>query len=146
MLTKEEYKRIAIRIFDGIREADSEFLGECTCDGVSGCSQCPLNKLGCNCDCFETRDGLDKLFASFKSLEYLEKWAKEHPATTYEDKYEETFGRKPITQYGQYFCPKITVAGYRCPHDGTEILISDARCKECKEKFWKSEYVPPKRN
>lgn len=141
MLTKEEYKRIAIRMFDSIRE-DSHYLGECRCVGTTGCSQCPLGKVeNCNCDCFEFTDGLDKLFESFKTLEGLEKWAKENPLPTYEDKYVETFGVRPVNEDGEYVCPSIAGFGKI-----TEKLCSSVICDECCKTFWKSEYIPPKHN
>ena len=101
MLTKQEYEKIAIRMFDSIRDVTGRF-GECSCDGVIDCAQCPLNPPNCTCDCFAFPNSLERFF---NTLTILEKWNKEHPIVTYESKYEETFGVKPLTEDGDYACP-----------------------------------------
>lgn len=135
MLTKEEYKRIAIRIFDSIRY-DSNYLGSNSCDGVH-CEKCPFES-DCDCNCFTFKNGLDNVFNTFA---ILEQWNKEHPIVTYEDKYVETFGVRPVNEDGEYLCPSI--AGFANIVDGD---CSSLFCDDCCEKFWKSKYIPPKQN
>ncbi len=130
MLTKEEYKKTITRIFDSIR-TDKEFLGKCRCDGVDSCAKgCPFH--GREIFCLDDHS----INLLFNALEYVEKWAKEHPIVTNEQKYEETFGIEPKNKGGSYFCPHII--GCECPnYRSTEI------CNKCKQDFWGAEYKPP---
>lgn len=132
MLTQKEYEKIATKIFDSIRGEDSDKFGKCCCDEVH-CEQCPF-KIGCDCNLFTSPIGLESVFKTFA---ILERWNKEHPPVTYEDKYEEAFGVKPVDEHREYVCPS-NVGFTECVDCG----VID--CDECAEKFWTSEYIPPK--
>ena len=127
-----QYQRDFIRMLDSMRE---EHKGEATCLGVEAkdCENCLLTNFCEN----------DILFNAEKIIEIVTQWAKEHPFVTYEQKYEETFGVKPVTEHGDYYCPCMT--GYKCPHIDTNTLKSSVGCEDCKEQFWKSEYKLPKK-
>ena len=120
MLTREEYEKTLVRMFDNIR--GEKYRGDKSCEGVN-CADCPFNDE----DCYMSN--------AFEAIEIVEKWGKEHPVTTMEDKFIEVFGRKPIDEKGCYCCPSNL--GYK--------LACYPSCRECTNKFWKSEYVPPKK-
>lgn len=135
MLTREETRKIVARIFDSIRPSDSEHIGEYTCDDLDCIeSKCPFRNLkSCVCPNNEGVDGV------FNTLEFVEQWAKEHSPVTYEQKYEEIFGVKPLQIdkcTKNYLCPK---------HAGFDIGINcnAQSCEKCKEGFWNSEYKEP---
>lgn len=118
--------------------ADPTFiLDKKPCKGVH-CIDCPIFQ--------ETNTTSDKcminnlsIFDAFDIIEVVENWAKEHPFVTYEQKYEETFGVKPKNPFGDTLCPHF--AGFvdvKCEKNTTG-------CKKCKEEFWGSEYVEPKK-
>ena len=66
-MTKEEYKRELIRMWDSLR---TENKGEYSCYGVD-CDFCPLGR---RCD---------RIF-SFEMIEAVEKWSKEHQSKKYQ--------------------------------------------------------------
>ena len=131
MLSREELKEAVTRIFDSIRE-DKECAGQCDCDGIHSCSisKCPFD--GSNMYCFD-EESIDNVF---NSLEYIEKWAQEHPPITYEQKYKEVFGVEPKTRGQTYICPGN--AGW------FNVVNCVGPCAKCKEEFWHSEYKEPK--
>ena len=137
MLTREETRKIVARILDSVRPSDSEHMGEYDC-GDLDCieSKCPFRNLSSGI-CPNT----ERVDSVFNVLEFIENWAKEHPIVTYEQKYEKTFGVKPL-HIDQ--CKKV----YLCPkHAGFDIGINcnAQSCERCKEKFWHSEYREPKK-
>lgn len=67
MMTKEEYKKTLIRMWDSIR--DDGFKGESCCNGIS-CGECPIN-FGCG-----------SVIEYNEVVEFVEKWANEHPVET----------------------------------------------------------------
>ena len=141
MMNIEEFRKTVARMFRSAQ--DSTFLLDDTkkpCKGVH-CVDCPIFE--------ETNTTSDEcminnlsIFDAFDIIEAVERWAKEHPIVTYEQKYEETFGVKPfkIDTLGnvsrEYTCPKG--AGFNI-----DVVCRDITCKSCKEKFWRSEYEPP---
>lgn len=74
MLTKEEYKRELIRMWDSVR--GDEYKGKDNCNNVS-CEYCILDYF-CN--------GADGKFEydAFEVIEEVEKWSNEHPRKKYE--------------------------------------------------------------
>lgn len=129
-----QYQKDLVRMWDSMRE---KYKGSPRCSTVN-CEACPLY------ECCYSNDG-NTVFNAEKTIEVVTQWAKEHPVTTYEQKYEETFGIRPITADGHYFCPHIV--GYECKYNLSimEESVHNATCKECKEGFWQSEYKPPKK-
>ena len=83
MMTEEEFQRNLIKMWDSIR---STHKGEETCDGVC-CANCPLNKEVCRVD-------TNTVLHSYKAIEIVENWAKEHPIVTNADKFREVFGKE----------------------------------------------------
>lgn len=67
MISKEEYKKTIIRMWDTVR--DNVFKGEPDCNNV-GCDECPIN-FGCG-----------SVMKYCELVEFVEKWAKEHPIKT----------------------------------------------------------------
>ena len=68
MMTKEEYEKNEIRMFDSIR---TEHKGENGCLGVD-CNDCPMRKIVC---------GTGQILP-FETIEIVENLAKEHPIVT----------------------------------------------------------------
>jgi len=123
MLTREEYEKTLIRMFDSMRVND-EHKGEKSCEDVP-CESCPFSRMEC------------RAANPFESIEIVEKWGKEHPLITMEDKFIEMFGHKPVDDSGYYVCPSSIGFNLDCNNSVT--------CKECTNKFWKMEYIPPKK-
>ena len=127
-----QYQKDLVRMWDSTRKQGK---GSTDCTGVP-CGNCPL--FDCACIIRGT------IYNAEKAIEIVTQWAKEHPFVTNEQKYEETFGVKPIKldthgiAHGEYNCPKS--AGFNI---GTDCF--GVKCEVCKEKFWKSEYKEPKR-
>lgn len=121
MLSKEEYKRNLIRMWDSIR---NNHKGEEICEGVS-CSSCPFYEEVCSTDGIK-----GTLFHSYEAIEIVEQWAKEHPVKTNAEKFKEVFGIEPSNQ--------TCVNDIDC--ENCEYYIPDD--KECRvqEKFWNAEY------
>lgn len=94
MISKEEYQKTLVRMWDSIR--DDEHKGELSCLGLR-CGNCPLSYVGC---------GAIKHYADV--VEFVEKWAKEHPI--------ETNGSRFLKNY-----PKAVV--YGCNYDDGFIYI-----------------------
>lgn len=67
MITKEEYKRELIRMWDSVR-GDNLKKGEKDCNTIK-CEDCQFNSIPlCN-----------KGISAFEMIEIVEKWSKEHP-------------------------------------------------------------------
>lgn len=77
MMTKEEYKRELIRMWDSLR--DDKYKGHIECHGVD-----------CNKSCALYVDGENGISTccltinAFKTIEAIEKWSREHPEKKYE--------------------------------------------------------------
>lgn len=70
MMTKEEYKKEIIRMWDSVR--DDKFKGRNNCEGVI-CSECQFCDINDNDnDCYEPINAVEM-------IEAVEKWSKEHP-------------------------------------------------------------------
>ena len=123
MLTKEEFQREFIRMMDSVRYDD---IGSFGCEGVS-CRECPLHGV-CRVDTETVAAKAPEI------IEAVEKWSKEHPITTMEDKYKEMFGVEPRNEDGYFVCPHYV---------GFHDLICAGRCTECEQNFWESEYKEP---
>ena len=71
MMTKEEYKKTLIRMWDSAREEDTK--GEYNCNSVE-CEKCPIESM-CG-------SGVVNMRNAHEIIEFVEKWAKEHPIET----------------------------------------------------------------
>lgn len=65
MLDEKTFKKELVRMWDSVR--GDKYKGYCSCSGVS-CRKCQLNDSGC-------REPMN----TFKMIEAVEKWSKEHP-------------------------------------------------------------------
>ena len=131
MLSKEEYERTIIRMWDSVRDDNK---GEPNCHGAK-CVLCPFWRKVCKpSGPFEPRSAV---FSAYDAIEIVEQWGKEHPIITRSDKFKEVFGKEP-----RYH----STGDLMCPLTFTEDEMSCRRnlCKECCEKFWSEEYIPPK--
>lgn len=99
MISKEEYQKTLIRMWDSIR--DDEHKGELSCIGLR-CDSCPLNYVGC---------GAIKHYTDV--VEFVEKWAKEHPI--------ETNGSRFLKNY-----PKAVV--YKCDSNDDGFVYLGLDC------------------
>lgn len=122
-MTKEEYQRDLIRMFDSLR---NECKGKKNCGGIN-CRDCPFDRKVCNAD-IET-------FHAHEAIEIVENWAKEHPVKTNADKFIEVFGveHDPINA-----CIKHNVKCGNCPY-----YNYDGTC-DVTNRFWNAEYKPTK--
>lgn len=70
MMTKEEYKKELVRMWDSVRDDKSK--GRNNCEGVI-CSECQFCDINDNDnDCYEPINAIEM-------VEAVEKWSKEHP-------------------------------------------------------------------
>lgn len=117
-MTKEEYQRNLIRMFDSIR---SNHKGEETCDGMD-CCDCPFNEEVCRADGIK-----GVLFHSYEAIEVVENWAKENPIVTNADKFREVFGFEPLPIQSCVNSQKCENCEYYCDYDAINC-------------FWDKEY------
>lgn len=66
MMTKEEYKREVVRMFNSLR--DDRLKEDDDCSGVQCCEECALYGIDCG-----------NSTKAFEMIEAVEKWAKENP-------------------------------------------------------------------
>ena len=125
MMTKEEYQKELVRMFDSLR--DDKFKGETHCRGIE-CIYCPLYHKACN-----AVDG--GVYGLFNALEIIEKWSREHQIVTNSDKFKEVFGFKPYTKNCINGEEKVSCANCQCFYDG-ECAVQN--------RFWENEYKPTK--
>ena len=121
IMTKEEYRKQLVRMWDSLRD---EHRGEENCVGVI-CSDCPLyNNKACG------------LFYAFEALELVENWSKEHPVKTNAEKFREVFGFEPLTTT----CPCV-ISDIQC-EDCEYFNYDDGLCYGTS--FWNAEYKQTK--
>lgn len=85
-MTREEYKRNLLRMFDSLR---TNCKGESACAGIR-CADCPFYGKVCN-----ATDTAMFMFHVHEAVEIVEQWVKEHPIVTNADKFYEMFGIDP---------------------------------------------------
>lgn len=88
MISKEEYKKTLIRMWDSMR--DDVFKEESCCTDIS-CSECPIN-FGCG-----------SVMHYYEVVKFVEKWAKEHPIVTNGDKFLKNYPKAEIYNYDDEF-------------------------------------------
>lgn len=71
MMTKEEYKRELIRMWDSLRTINK---GESTCISVK-CEECPFDK---NKSKYEYGCNVGGFINIFEKIEIVERWSEEH--------------------------------------------------------------------
>lgn len=120
-MTKEEYQKELVRMFDSLR--DDKFKGETHCKGIK-CIYCPLYHKAC-----QVVDG--EVYGFFNALEIIEKWSREHPIKTNSEKFKEVFGFKPYTKNCINGEEKVSCANCQYFYDG-ECAVQN--------RFWESEY------
>ena len=116
-MTKEEYQRNLVRMFDSLR---TENKGEENCAGID-CSNCPFNRKVCNTG--------KLLFYFFEAIEIVENWAKQHPIVTNADKFHEMFGIEPPRIRSCINFEECENCKY---YDGSEC--------DANNRFWDAEY------
>jgi hypothetical protein len=90
--TERQYKRDITRMFDTYRH-DSDHMGKSSCNGVD-CRECPLgdnsqiNSQIAVCKATKAK--------AFDLIEFVQKWAHEHPVFTNKDMLKKTFGKDVI--------------------------------------------------
>lgn len=122
-MTKEEYKKNLIRMFDSIRD---ENKGDENCAGVNCGNNCPFYGKVC---------GMGQIkFHVYEAIEVVEKWAKEHPIKTNADKFKEVFGTEPTKDS----CVHADKLCKECE------CFNDYRCN-VGNRFWDAKYVEPRK-
>ena len=131
-----EYQKNLVRMWDSLR---IENKGANNCSPIL-CKQCPFNEVVCISDGYTGDNYTSTFFNAEKAIEIVTQWAKEHPLVTYEQKYEEVFGVKPISDSDEYVCPSFL--GLKpCKYGGG----NGSPCAKCAKDFWQSEYKEPKK-
>ena len=72
MMTKEEYKKTLIRMWDSARR-EGHTKGEYNCNDVE-CEKCPIDSM-CG-------SGVVNMMNAHEIIEFVERWTKEHPIKT----------------------------------------------------------------
>lgn len=119
MMTKEEYKKNLVRMFDSIRV---ECKGKDSCAGVD-CNNCPFYERVCNV----TR------LRPYEVIEVIERWTDEHPIITNAMKFKEVFGTEVLKDA----CVNGDKQCKEC-----EYFNGDS-C-DVRKRFWYEEYKPTK--
>ena len=133
-MTKEEYEKTLIRLFDSLRE--EKYRSEKSCNGVD-CADCPFNQDNICID-------FDSVSRALKQLKIIEEWDKAHPIVTNADKFEEIFGCIPMDDDCEYPCP-LSFGFYKDKSEQNLCGVTgDISCAECAAKFWESKYIKPK--
>lgn len=119
MLTKEEYQKTLVRMWDSVR--DNNYKGMSDCQGIN-CRNCPIKEEGCG-----------NVSEYYNVIEFVENWGKEHPIITN--------GSKFLKNY-----PTANVSGYK---DNGKILFirldnskpsnADGNCIEVPAEWWEKE-------
>lgn len=125
MMTKEEYQKILIRMWDSMRDND-DGMGRPDCDGVP-CCKCPMHRNGADI-C-----GAKTSYNAYEIISIVEKWGEEHPI--------ETNGSRFLKNY-----PTANVSGYK---DNGKILFirldnskpsnADGNCIKVPAEWWNKE-------
>ena len=124
MLSKEEFQKELVRMWDSIRDDNSLYKGYDNCKGVD-CKECPV---------YSHCKSIKAVYDAFEMIETVEKWGKEHPIITNRDKFREIFGFE-ISHNG-YDCLAIP-----CPD---EFKAEASLCNSCPYNgFWNREYKEP---
>lgn len=91
MISKEEYKKTLVRMWDSVR--DNEFKGSHSCEGVH-CDPkcCPIMSICGN-----------KMIDYYEVIEFVEKWAKEHPIETNGSKFLKNYPKAEVDNYDDDF-------------------------------------------
>ena len=123
MMTKEEYKKTLIRMWDSAREGYTK--GEYNCNSVE-CEKCPIESM-CGSGTVNMRN-------AHEIIEFVEKWAKEHPIETNGSRFLENYSEADIYgrddefiyiklpfSHGVEDCAKIPIAWW-------ESEVDDADC------------------
>ena len=120
-----EFQKDFVRMLDSMRDTSK---GAISCIGIDAdkCEKCLLADI---CD-------TEVLYNAEKVIEIVTQWAKEHPIVTNADKFEDTWGRKPLRADGGWICPS-TFKDVECNRN--------IDCGKCTNEFWNSEYKEPKK-
>lgn len=115
-MTKEEYQRDLIRMWDSLRS--TTYKGEKTCKGIT-CFNCPFNGELCNAGKQHP----------YEIIEVVENWAEQHPIVTNADKFREMFGTEP----SKHTCVNVNIQCEDCKY-----FVGG--CCAASTKFWDAEY------
>ena len=88
MISKEEYKKTLIRMWDSAREGYTK--GEYNCNGVK-CEKCPIESM-CGSEVVNMKN-------AYEIIEFVEKWAKEHPTETNGSRFLENYPNAVVYKY-----------------------------------------------
>lgn len=86
MISKEEYQKTLIRMWDSLRHKD--FKGETDCNGVL-CKDCPFTNHVYSCSNYNLYD----------MISVVEEWGKEHPIKTNGSKFLEVYPNANVSGY-----------------------------------------------
>ena len=75
---------------------------------------------------------------SEEAVAIVEKWAKEHPRKTRQEKFLEMFPKTNVDANNVItICPYETCIGYKCDLKWGES--TESKCRECRKKYWLEE-------
>lgn len=120
MMTKEEYKKTLIRIWDSMREGFSK--GKPNCNSIR-CIDCPMSKV-----CADGPLGV------YDVIEFVEKWAKEHPIETNGSRFLKNYPNAEV-----YSCDKYDGGFTHIRLDTSKPLDSYDNCIKIPTVWWESE-------
>ena len=115
MISKEEYKKTLIRMWDSVRE--DNYKGKNDCSGVE-CNECPITSM-----CVDYMENINN---AYNIIEFVEKWAKEHPI--------ETNGSRFLKNY-----PKVWVFDVDNESGLVYINLGEVNCIPFPKTWWESE-------
>jgi hypothetical protein len=122
MITKEEYQKTLIRMWDSVRE---NCKGKTDCDGVS-CCECPLYR-GNVC-------GTNARYNVYDLISMVEKWGEEHQVETNGSRFLENYPKAEVYSYDTYDGGFTSIR-----LDPSKPLDSYGNCIKMPTVWWESE-------
>jgi hypothetical protein len=121
-MTKEEYQRTLVRMWDSVRE---NCKGKTDCDGVS-CCECPLYR-GNVC-------GTNARYNVYDLISMVEEWGKEHPVETNGSRFLENYPKAEV-----YSCDTYDGGFTSIRLDPSKPLDSYGNCIKMPTVWWEKE-------
>ena len=129
MMTKEEFQKTLIRMWDSLRE-EYKYKGKTNCVGVP-CDRCPLYDGDNMC-------GSKTSYRAYDIISIVEKWGKEHPIDTNREAFAEALREK----FGDKI--NLNVLNSMLNEQGCNLIngkICNGDCNACPQgNFWDKEY------
>ncbi len=121
MITKEEYKKTLIRMWDSVRY--EKFKGADFCYGVKCGVDCPIKSFCGN-----------KAIDYYDMIEFVEKWGKEHPTETNGTRFLKNFPKAEVNSFDDKVSGLVSIR-----LDNSKPLLTHGNCLNIPIEWWNKE-------